>query len=200
MPFIQTTPAAEASGPVREMYQRQQKKFGYVPNYARVFCHRPELMKLWADLQSGIRRHVEPEKFELVTLAAAHALRSSYCSLAHGNKLTEHYTPEEVCAIANDAPEAPLTDAERAMLRFARKVAVDASSVTAGDVAELKAHGLEDAEVFDIAVTAAARAFFSKVADALGAEPDASFLELDPGFRQAMTVGRKIDEREPERV
>ena len=200
MPFIETTPAAEASGETLEMYQRQQGNFGYLPNYAKVFCHRPELMKLWADLQVGIRRHVEPRRFELVTLAAAHALRSSYCLLAHGNVLTEHYTPEEVCAIAVDAPEAPLTEAERAMLRYARKVAADAASVTADDVAELEGHGFDDAEIFDIAVTAAARAFFTKVVDALGAAPDASFLELDAGFRETMVMGRSIDERAPERV
>lgn len=200
MPFIKTTPAAEASGDARDMYRRQQGKFGYVPNYAKVFCYRPELMKLWADLQVGIRRHVEPRRFELVTLAAAHALRSSSCSLAHGTILTEHYTPAEVCAIASDSAASPLSQAERAMVRYARKVATDAASVTADDVAELKFHGFDDAEIFDIAVTAAARAFFTKVLDGVGVAPDAPFSALDPVLRTGLTVGREIDPTEPERL
>lgn len=200
MPFIQTTPAAHAAGQVREMYQRQQKPYGYVPNYARAFCHRPELMSLWAELQRGIRRHVEPRRFEIVTVAAAHALRSSSCSLAHGRILTEHYTPEQVCAIASDSARSPLPEAERVMVRYARKVATDAASVTPEDVAELKAHGFDDAEIFDIAVTAAARAFFTKVLDGVGTAPDAPFAALDPVLRAGLTVGREIDTSEPESI
>lgn len=200
MAFIDTIAPADATGEVETMYRRQQNKFGYVPNYAKVFCHRPELMKLWADLQVGIRRHVEPRRFELVTLAAAHALGSSYCSLAHGKVLTEHYSPEQVQRIAGEADPAPLTPAERAMVRYARKVARDASSVTAADVAELKAHGLTDAEIFDVAAMAAGRAFLSKLVDGLGAEPDAPFLEIDEALRESLTVGRAIDQAAPERL
>ncbi len=200
MPLIHTTPVAEATGPVEAMYRRQQDAFGYVPNYARAFSHRPELMTLWAELQRGIRRHVEPRRYELVTLAAAHALRSSYCSLAHGRMLAEHFSAEEVCAIVRDAEPSPLTPAERAMVRYARKVAVDASSVTADDVAELASYGFDDAEIFDIAAVAAARAFFTKVVDGVGAAPDSALGDLEPAFRDAMTVGRRIEQRPVERL
>jgi len=200
MPYINTTPAAEATGETREMYRRQQNRFGYVPNYAKVFCHRPELMKLWADLQVGIRRNIDPRRFELATLAAAHALRSSYCSLAHGKVLTEYFSAEEVRAIATEAEPGPLSPAEQAMVRYARKVAADASSVTATDIEAMKKHGLSDAEIFDIAVTAAGRAFFAKISDALGVEPDAAFLGLDPALRESLTVGRPIDSSEPDRL
>lgn len=198
MPFIRTTPAAQATGQVKEMYQRQQKPYGYVPSYAKAFCHRPELMALWAELQRGIRRHVEPRRFEIVTVAAAHALRSSSCSLAHGSILTEHYTPEQVCAIASDSDQSPLRAAERVMVRYARKVATDAASVTPEDVVELQSHGFDDAEIFDIAAIVAARAFFTKLLDGVGTTPDAPFADLDPVLRAGLTVGRQIDTGEPE--
>ena len=38
------------------MYERQETFWGFVPNYARVFCYRPEIMGLWAQLQVGIKR------------------------------------------------------------------------------------------------------------------------------------------------
>lgn len=190
MSFIETTPAAEATGDVLAMYLRQQRRFGYLPNYATVFCHRPQLMKLWADLQAGIRRNMDARRFELATLAAALALRSSYCSLAHATVLSESFSAEELLAIAT-GQEGPLSPAETAMMRYAAKVARDASSVDADDVRTLKAHGFSDAEVFDIAITAAGRAFFSKVVEGLGALPDAAYRDMPDALRGALSVGRQ---------
>ena len=44
--------------------------------------------------------------------------------------------------------------------------------------------------MLDIAFAAAARRFFSKVLDGVGAEPDPAFLNLDEGVRRALVVGR----------
>ena len=45
-----------------------------------------------------------------------------------------------------------------------------------------------------VAAAAAARCFFSKTLDALGAQADPVFAELDPELRDALTVGRPIAE------
>jgi alkylhydroperoxidase family enzyme len=75
---------------------------------------------------------------------------------------------------------------------LADKVAGDASSVTQADIDGLRALGLTDGEITDIVLAAAARSFFAKVLDALGAEPDERYAELDPAVREALTVGRPI--------
>ena len=72
---------------------------------------------------------------------------------------------------------------------------LDAANVTSAQVDELKAQGFSDAEVFDIAATAAGRAFFAKLLDALGVEPDSPFLELEAALRVPLTVGRPIGQR-----
>lgn len=203
MALIETCSPADATGDVRQMYARQQAAYGYVPNYAKAFSHRPELMKLWADLLKGIRRHLEPRRFELATFAAAHALRHSYCALAHGQALTKLLTAEAVLALAQypDQPQrAGLTPADAALFAFARKAALDASTISRDDVDALKTHGFTDAEVFDIAAAAAARAFFTKLLDAVGAEPDSVFLDLDGELRNALAVGRDIAHAAPERL
>jgi uncharacterized peroxidase-related enzyme len=200
MSFITTTSPNEAEGDVREMYMRQQTKYGYVPNYAKVFSHRPQIMKLWADLQKGIRANFENRRFELVTVAAAMAIRSTYCSLAHGQALTEFYSADEVQSIVNGSDFGPLTEAERVMMRFAGKVAREASRVTAGDVELLKEHGFTDTEIFDIVAAATARTFFAQLCEGLGATADATFRELDEPLRNTLTVGRPIDYIEPERM
>lgn len=192
MSFIQTVAPEQASGEVLAMYQRQQAHFGYLPNYARAFSHRPDVMASWAALLATIRRHVEPRRFELATLAAAQALGNAYCSLAHGKVLVELLGEAEARAIAAGDGGNTLTAAERAMMAFARQVARDAGSVTAGDVERLRAHGFADAEVFDIVAVAAARAFFTKVLDGLGAEADAAYREMAPELREALTGGRPL--------
>jgi uncharacterized peroxidase-related enzyme len=200
MAFIETLPAAVIDDDVRAMYERQAAHYGYVPNYAKVFCYRPEIMRLWAQLQGGIKRHMDKRRFELVTFAAAHALRSTLCSLAHGKALTAFFSMQDVQAMARGEAPQSLSAAEASMMTFARKVARDATSVTAGDVEGLKRDGFTDAEIFDITAAAAARAFWTKVIESLGVEADAPALAMDSEFRKALTVGRPVAPVAPERL
>jgi alkylhydroperoxidase family enzyme len=196
MAFIETIPPPLADGAVAGMYLRQQATWGYVPNYAKVFCHRPEVMARWAQLLAEIKRPMDRRRFELVTFTAAYELRHSACALAHGKQLREFFTDEEILAIAAGRLDGVLSLAEQSLVNFARQIARDASRVTAAHVTALEGHGYTGAEIFDIAATAAGRAFFTKVLDALGVEADSPFLALDAPFRRALTVGRAIDESE----
>lgn len=190
MAFIETIPPERAEPSVADMYQRQQSSWGYVPNYAKVFCHRPEVMTRWAALLAEIRRPMDPRRFELVTFAAAHELRNSPCTLAHFMKLREFFRDDEILALARRRSAGSVAAAELTIAAFARLVARDASQVTQAQVDRLKAQGLTDAEVFDVASAAAGRAFFSKILDALGVELDAPFLALDEALRRELTFGR----------
>jgi uncharacterized peroxidase-related enzyme len=199
MSFIRTIPVTEATGDVRRMYEQSQARYGYVPNYAKTFSLRPHVLDAWAQLQKSIRSTMSSRRYELVTLAAARALRCSYCALAHGKVLeTQFFSTEETTLIAREAEGSPLEPAEAAVMDFAEKVVRQANAVTAEDVEILRIHGLEDGEIFDVAAAAAARCFFSKLIDALGAEPDRSYEDLPPELRQALTVGRPISRESTE--
>ena len=200
MAHIETVAPHQASAEVQAMYARQQRYWGYVPNYAKVFCHRPEIMRYWAELQAAIRRRVEPRRFELVTFAAAHALGNTACTLAHGTALTAHMPEDAVKAIAAGAAAGQSHPADAAIVAFARKVALDAASVTAGDVASLRAAGLPDAEIFDIVAVAAARAFFAKLLDGLGVLADAPMRQSAGALADVLVVGRPVDVQPVERV
>ncbi len=201
MAFIKTTRAADAKGSVLEMYERQESAWGYVPDYAKVFCHRPEVMARWGRLLAEIRRPTDTRFFELVTFVVAHELNNSSCSLAHGDALAKMIGKDDVIAIASGAPTESLTEAERAVVAFARKIARDASKITSGDVAVLREiHGYSEGQIFDIVAVAAARCFFVKILDALGSEPDVGFMSINTNLRQTLTVGRPISTLAPERV
>lgn len=156
-------------------------------------------MAAWGHFLGTIHREMDARRYELVTLAAARALRSSYCMLAHGTVvLQKFYTAEQLTRIAQDYRTADLTAAEVAMMVFAEQVVRDATAITQSHVDLLRQHGFSDSEIFDITTTAAARCFMSKTADALGAEPDEAFLSLDEKLRQALTVGRPISKQQSE--
>ncbi len=193
MAFIRSIPPSDAEGSVREMYERAQSQLGYVPNWAQAFSLRPHVMDGWVALLRSIRDNLSVRRYELVTLVAAQALRSSYCSLAHGSVLAEKvFTPAAVTAIITGSGDVPLDAGERAMMAFVEKVVRSAHEITRTDIDELRSHGYRDEEIFDVTAAAAARCFFSKLLDALGAEPDSSFHALPPTLREALTVGRTI--------
>ena len=187
MPFVDLVPEKE----LPEAIAADAESLGYAPNYMRLFAHRPEAFAAWKQLVAAVKGAMDERRYELVTLAAARRLRSSYCSLAHGKVLAERfYTPAEVAGIAGGSQ--PLDEVDTAAMDFAAKVAADAASVTQDDVDRLRALGLSDPEIVDIALAAAIRAFFTKTLDSLGVQPDAAFHGLDPVLRDALTVGRPI--------
>ena len=134
-------------------------------------------------------------------MLSAQVLRHSACSLAHGDKLAEMIGNEKVIAIAKGKEADVLSEADVAIVAFARNIARDARKITSGQVDALRnKHGLTDAEVFDIAAVASARCFFTKILDALGSEPDVGFMAMDEELRQTLTVGRPISHSKPEKM
>ncbi len=193
MTFISTIPEEQAAGDVKQMYDDELKALGYIPNYTKLFSHRPQVMDTWAQFARSIRTNMDTRRYELVVIAVARALRNSYCMLAHGTTLRKKfYTPEQLTKIARDDKTADLTPAEVAMMHFAEQIARDAAAITQQDIDKLRDHGFSDSEIFDITTAATARCFFSKTLDALGAEPDEAYMELEEELRQALTVGRPI--------
>jgi uncharacterized peroxidase-related enzyme len=193
MTFIETIPEAEATGAVGEMYELDRQLFSDLPNFTQAFSLRPDVYAAWRHLNTTIKANMDLRRYELATVAAARRLGSSYCMLAHGSILMDKFLePDAVRALADDFRTAELEPADLAVMELADKVAQDATSVTQADVDRLRDLGLTDGEILDVVVAAAARCFFSKTLDALGAQPDAKYSQLEQELRNTLTVGRPI--------
>jgi len=192
--FIEAPDESTVDEAVADWYQRQRDAWGYLPNYAPAFATRPDVAEAWNTLNNAVRGHMERRRFELATIAAARALRSTYCMAAHSKFLRDICGDEPTMrAVAADPSGANLDAADRAVMDFAAHVALDASSISAADVQDLRDHGLSDPEIADVVFAAAARAFFTKVLDALGVQADAQLGDtFDPEVRGQVTVGRPI--------
>ena len=197
MTFIETVAESDAAGDVAQMYETDREVFGHVPNLTEglLACART-CTRAWRQLNGAIKANMDLRRYELATVAAARRLRSSYCALAHGSVLVGQVRrARRAGGDRRRPPRAGLDAVDVAVMDLADKVALDATSVTQADVDALRSHGLSDAEIFDVVAAAAARCFFSKVLDGVGAQADAKYAELDPPLRETLTVGRPIADR-----
>jgi uncharacterized peroxidase-related enzyme len=191
MAFIKTVPAVQAEGKLLEIYQEDLKIKGYVANHTLAFSLRPEVYRAWLNLVGSIRSNMRLRRFELVTLAAAQALKCTYCMLAHGAVLRKNFFgPGELAAIARDFHSAGLPAEEVALMEFAQKVTLEPHQISLRDFDLLREKGLSDEEILDVVLAVTARNFMSKTLDALGAEPDDVLMDLEPELREALVVGR----------
>jgi alkylhydroperoxidase family enzyme len=162
-------------------------------NYERAFEERPDVYAAWGQLLGAIKANMNLRRYELATLAAARRLRSTYCSLAHGQVLIEQFG-EPVLQIARDRSSAGLDEVDLAVRELAERVVDDATSIDDADLQRLRDLRLTDPEIMDVILAAAARSFWTKTLDALGVQADASYRELDPELRDVLVVGRPIAE------
>lgn len=192
--FITGVDEAVATGPAAQYYRQQRDGWGFLPNYAAAFSPRPDVAQAWNLLNSTIRDGMDRRRFELATIGAARALRSTYCTAAHAKFLRDVCQDEESLRRIADSPDGQsLEPQDRAVYQFAGKVAVDASSVEQADVDRLHEVGLSDADVADVVYAAAARAFFTRVLDGLGAQLDRQTAQsFDPELLASMIVGRPV--------
>jgi alkylhydroperoxidase family enzyme len=162
-------------------------------NSESAFAERPDVYAAWQELNGAIKAGMDLRRYELATLAAAQRLRSSYCSLAHGKVLLDRFG-EPVRQIVLDRRVAGLDGVDVAVMDLAEKVVDDATAIGEADLQPLRELGLNDVDIMDVVLAAAARCFFSKTLDALGVLPDASYRELEPELREALVVGRPIED------
>src|SRR5262249_30826667 len=101
--FIDAVPEDAATGPLAEYYQHQRAAWGFLPNYAGAFSTRPDVAMAWNTLNLTIRNGMDRRRFELATIAAARALRSTYCTVAHAKFLRDVCGDEDTLrSIAQD--------------------------------------------------------------------------------------------------
>ena len=173
--YVETISQDQAQGAVKAMYEAAVASEGYLPNQVQLFSLNPEARAAWRHLVEAINADMDHRRYELATLAAAATVRCRYCVSAHAAVVmdSEYFNREQVEAITRDFRSADCLDArDKEVMIFAEKVALDANRITPEEVDHLREHGLSEREIFDVTLAAAARVFYSKVLQAMDAEPD----------------------------
>jgi uncharacterized peroxidase-related enzyme len=180
------TPKAQA------LYDEDIADGGYVWNVSRLWAYQPETVQRLFELMS---QALTPSGLAfrqrgILVTAAASTLGDSYCSMAWGGKLASATGPGLAADVLNGR-DGELTEQERAMAAWARKIVKDPNATTPADIEALRDAGLNDEQIFAITAFVALRLAFSTINDSLGAEPDRQLVEsLPKEVVDAVTYGR----------
>jgi len=187
--FLEEPPVSPEA---QELFDEDLADDGFVWNVSRLWAHQPDTLKQLFELMSSAFRAsgLTFRPRGILVTAAASTLGDSYCSLAWGGKLAKA-TDAGLAAGVLSGGDAGLTDQEKAIAEWARKVARDPNATTQADIQALRACGLDDGQVFAITAFVALRLAFSTINDSLGAQPDAELARSLPReVREAVTYGR----------
>ncbi len=156
-----------------------QAKAGFVPNVFLGFAHRPaEARAFFAYhdallLKDGALSKGERELIIVATSAANHCL---YCVVAHGAVLRVYEkNPLITDQVAINPHKADLTPRQRAIVTFALKVCNDSAALNEADHVAVRAHGLNDEDLWDIAAITALFGLSNRMANFMALRPNDEF-------------------------
>lgn len=185
------------SADAQAAYDSTREADGYVANFLRVWCWRPDLFKEFVDLRLKLMGSTTLSDREqaIVVAATVSEFGDSYCSLAWGGKLAKLAGAETAGGvIAGDVP-GELSEREAALCAWCRAVVRDPMATTREQVDALRAAGFDDREIFEATLLLSLRLAFSTVNDSLGAQPDRQLADAVPlPVRDAVTFGRPASE------
>lgn len=191
--YLKTIEESAATGRIAELYAAQKAQLGFVMSAMQCLTSRDDLLPVYTEFANTMRGGftLSPRDWRMITLIAAREVRSTYCSMVYGKQLIADLGSKDmVLAVQRDFRNSGLPPRDVAMLAYAEKVARDASQVTQADIDALRQAGFTDANISDIALCAAFRCFIGRFFDAVGAGPEAAFLDEDSAWTTALTVGR----------
>lgn len=186
-------PPPQPTAAVERLYESNQAAQGFVMNLTSAWAWRPDVFESFAALRGQLTSSSGLSKRDQAVLVCATAsqLQDSYCSLAWGKTLAAEAGATAAAAVLKAEDDSALTDRDRALAAWARKVVADPNSTTPADVATLRSAALDDREIFEATAFVAFRLAFSTVNDALGANPDWQLVDTaPPEVRSAVTYGR----------
>jgi len=186
---VNTTPArfgvpelADLPDDIRETIEDARSKLGFIPNVFLAYAQRPEHFRAFMHYHdllmkgpSGLSR-AEREAIIVVVSAANDCL---YCIVAHGAALRIlGKNPIVADQIAANWRTADLTPRLRAILAFAAHVNEPGFFAEEREIAELRAAGLSEHDVWDVAAIAAFFGFSNRMAGALDMRPNPQFYAM----------------------
>lgn len=197
--FIKTVQPHEATGEIAALYEAEKQAMGMVMHATQCWSARPDVVVPIENLLHQIRDGFSLEllDFHLITFVVAAHVPSSYCSHVYFRSLSATLGRGKALAVRQDYRNAGLTEQQVEMLAYAQQITLDASRIELSDIQRLRAVGLSDVNIADIALAASFRNFVSRYFDAVGATAEPELLDEDPDIMGMMAVGRKDSALEP---
>ncbi len=170
---------------IREIYQTNRTKLGFVPNVFRAYARRPEHFRAFMQYHdvlmkgpSGLSR----AEREAIVVAVSSENRCQYCMVAHGAALRILGKDAMLAErIANNWRTSGAPPRLMTILGFASRVNEPGFAPTDEDLAALRASGFSDDDIWDIAAIAAFFGFSNRMAGLMDMRPNDEFYDMGRG-------------------
>lgn len=190
--WIETIEPEEAEGRLAKLYDRVTGPSGHVDRILAAHSLRPRTMEGHLALYKSVLHTpdiaLSPRERELVGVVVSHDNQCAYCVTHHTAGLARHLGGDAeaaaalvTAALTRNAPVGDgVTERERAMVGYARKLTRAPSTMTVEDLAPLRAAGLDDGAILDLNQVAAYFAYANRTVLGLGVTTEGERLGLHP--------------------
>jgi AhpD family alkylhydroperoxidase len=178
-PVVPIPPFEELSLAFRERSRRAAARMGVSINSLHAFAHSEELGGATRDFFEAVARlTVLPNELRLlIRLAVATANQCRYCTAHQRHQLAGLDVPEEKIAAIWSPGGDGLSPRERAAIRFAQAVTLDAGAIPAAVYADF-IREFTPQERIEVAIVATSMGMLNKLNDALRVPLEAEFAAL----------------------
>lgn len=167
---------------IREKILAVQEKSGFIPNVFLVLANRPAEFRAFFDYHDALMEkdsNLTKGEREMIVVATSNLNQCQYCVVAHGAILRiREKNPQIADQVAVNYRKADITERQKAMLDFAVKVSQKAHEVGDADFDELKRHGFNDDDIWDISGIASFFGLSNRMANVTNMRPNAEFYSL----------------------
>ena len=174
LPMVDPLPA-----PTQKYFDICQEKLGMVPNVLQAHAFDIDKLNaftaLYNDLMLGDSGLSKLER-EMVAVVVSATNRCHYCLVAHGAAVRQlSGDPALGEALVTNWRVARVEPRVRAMLAFAEKVTLASATIEESDREALRAHGLSERDIWDLANVAGFFNMSNRVASATAMQPNPDY-------------------------
>ena len=159
-----------------------QESTGFVPNVFLVLAHRPDEFRAFFAYYDALMTRdggLTKADREMIVVATSSLNHCHYCVVAHG-ALLRIFSKDPLLAdqVAINYRRADITPRQLAMLDFAILMASDSHLATEDDFEELRTHGFDDEDIWDIGAITALFALSNRMANLTAMRPNDEFYSM----------------------
>ena len=156
-----------------------EEKIGFLPNVLAAFSFDAVKLRAFSDMYNDLMlgsSGLSKLEREMVAVVVSAANQCHYCLVAHGAAVRE-ISGDPILGeeLVTNWRVAPLTPRQRAMLEFAHLLTVASAEIEEEDRAALRAHGLTDRDIWDLAAVAAFFNMSNRIASAVDMRPNTQY-------------------------
>ena len=167
---------------IRARLLKVQEKSGFVPNVFLVLARRPDEFRAFFAYHDALMDKpggLSKADREMIVVATSAANQCQYCVVAHGAILRiRAKDPLVADQVAVNYRKADITPRQKAMIEFAMTVAFEAYAVDEPHIENLKQHGFNEEDVWDIAAIAAFFGMSNRIANVTNTRPNDEFYTM----------------------